>query len=141
MWLGYPLADPVVGLLISVAIFVLVWHSAGSILLRIFDGVETHALQEIVHAVRPVQKVTDVTDVRARWIGHRLHADLSITVPGTLPVRDGHEVAKSVRHRLLHHLPHLGGMTVRDDPAEQGGERHHRIEAHVHDGLPLHEQD
>jgi len=141
VWFGYPLADPVVGLLISVAIFVLVWHSAGSILLRILDGVETHALHEIVHAARHVPEVTEVTDVRARWIGHRLHADLSITVPGTLLVREGHEVAKSVRHRLLHHLPHLGSMTVHVDPAEQSGERHHRIEAHVHDGLPLHAHD
>src|SRR5205807_1919124 len=74
VWAGYPLADPVVGLLISIAIFVLVWQSAGSILLRTLDGVETQALQDIVHAARPVPGVTEVTDVRARWIGHRLHA-------------------------------------------------------------------
>jgi cation diffusion facilitator family transporter len=141
VWFGYPLADPVVGLLISIAIFVLVWQSAGSILLRMLDGVETHALREIVHAAGHVTGVAAVTDVRARWIGHRLHADLSISVPGSLLVRDGHEVAKAVRHQLLHHLPHLGSMTVHVDPIEQGGERHHRIDAHVHDGLPMHRHD
>ena len=141
VWAGYPLADPVVGLLISIAIFVLVWHSAGSILLRTLDGVETQALQGIVHAAGHVPGVTEVTDVRARWIGHRLHADLNITVPGGLVVRDGHEVAKAVRHRLLHHLPHLGSMTVHVDPDEQSGDRHHRIDAHVHDGLPMHRHD
>ena len=138
VWAGYPLADPVVGLLISIAIFVLVWQSAGSILLRTLDGVETQALQDIVRATGHVPGVTEVTDVRARWIGHRLHADLSITVPGTLSVREGHEVAKAVRHQLLHHLPHLGSMSVHVDPDGQGGERHHRIGAHVHDGLPMH---
>jgi len=138
VWAGYPLADPVVGLLISIAIFVLVWQSAGSILLRTLDGVETQALQDIVHAAGQVLGVTEVTDVRARWIGHRLHADLSITVPSTLSVGEGHEVAKAVRHQLLHHLPHLGSMTVHVDPDGQGGDRHHRIGAHVHDGLPMH---
>ena len=141
VWAGYPLADPVVGLLISIAIFVLVWQSAGSILLRTLDGVETQALQDIVQAAGHVPGATEVTDVRARWIGHRLHADLSITVPGTLSVREGHEVAKAVRHQLLHHLPHLGSMTVHVDPDGQGGDRHHRIGAHVHDGLPMHTHD
>jgi cation diffusion facilitator family transporter len=138
VWAGYPVADPVVGLLISLAIFVLVWQSAGSIVLRALDGVETQALQDIVHAAGHVPGVAEVTDVRARWIGHRLHADLSITVPGTLSVGDGHEVAKAVRHQLLHHLPHLGSMSVHVDPDGQGGDRHHRIGAHAHDGLPMH---
>jgi len=138
VWLGYPLADPVVGLLISIAIFVLVWQSAGPILVRTLDGVETQALQDVVQAAGHVPGVTEVTDVRARWIGHRLHADLSITVPGALSVGEGHEVAKAVRHQLLHHLPHLGSMTVHVDPDGQGGDRHHRIGAHVHDGLPMH---
>ncbi len=141
VWLGYPLADPIVGLLISIAIFVLVWHSAGSILLRTLDGVESEALRDIEHAAGHVPGVGEVTDVRARWIGHRLHADLSITVAGSLSVREGHEVAKAVRHQLLHHLPHLGSTTVHVDPDGQGGDRHHRIEAHVHDGLPLHTHD
>jgi cation diffusion facilitator family transporter len=141
VWLGYPLADPVVGLLISIAIFVLVWQSAGPILVRALDGVETRALQDIVHGASDVPGVTEVTDVRARWIGHRLHADLSITVPGARSVREGHEVAKAVRHQLLHHLPHLGSMTVHVDPDGQGGDRHHRIGAHVHDGLPMHTHD
>ena len=141
VWLGYPLADPVVGLLISIAIFVLVWQSAGPILVRTLDGVETQALQAIVHAASHVPGVTEVTDVRARWIGHRLHADLSITVPGTLSVGESHAVAKAVRHELLHHLPHLGSMTVHVDPEGEGGERHHRIGEHVHDGLPTHTHD
>lgn len=141
VWAGYPLADPVVGLLISIAIFVLVWQSARSILLRTLDGVETEALETITHAASHVPGVTEVTDVRARWIGHRLHADLSITVPAALSVSEGHEVAKAVRHQLLHHLPHLGSMTIHVDPDGEGGERHHRIGAHVHDGLPMHTHD
>jgi cation diffusion facilitator family transporter len=141
VWAGYPLADPVVGLLISIAIFVLVWQSARSIFLRTLDGVETEALEAIAHAASHVPGVTEVTDVRARWIGHRLHADLSITVQAALSLSDGHEVAKAVRHQLLHHLPHLGSMTIHVDPDGEGGERHHRIGAHVHDGLPMHTHD
>ena len=141
IWAGYPLADPIVGLVISVAIFVLVVQSARTIVLRMLDGVETPVLKEIAHAARHVDNVEEVTDVRARWIGHRLHADLNITVAARFTVAEGHEIAREVRHQLLHHVPHLGGVHVHVDPSGAGGEHHHRIGEHVHDGLPRHGHD
>jgi cation diffusion facilitator family transporter len=141
VWAGYPLADPIVGLLISAAILVLVWQSARTVIVRMLDGVDPEVVDEIVHAAGHVPRVEEVTDVRARWVGHRLHADVSVTVPGGLSVADGHDVAREVRHRLLHHLPHLGPVVVHVDPYGQGGERHHRIGEHAHDGMPAHSHD
>src|SRR5216684_1554843 len=37
VWAGYPLADPVVGLLISLAIVLLVWQSARAVIVRMLD--------------------------------------------------------------------------------------------------------
>ncbi len=141
VWAGYPLADPIVGLLISVAIFVIVWQSARSVVVRMLDGIDSETLDEVVHAASHVSRVEEVSDVRARWIGHRLHAEVSITVPAGLSVGGGHDVARDVRHQLLHHLPHLGSASVHVDPYGLGGERHHRIERHAHDGLPMHSHD
>jgi cation diffusion facilitator family transporter len=141
VWAGFPLADPIVGILISLAIFALVWQSARGIVIRMLDGVETHILHDLAHAAGHVPLVQGVSDVRARWIGHRLHAELSVTVPGSCSVAEGHEIAKEVRHQLLHHLPHLGGVTVHVDPDDAGGEQHHRIGQHAHDGLPVHAHD
>ena len=138
VWAGFPLADPIVGLLISAAIYVLVWQSARAIVMRMLDGVEPAALDEIEHFARHVSGVEDVSDVRARWIGHRLHADVSLTVTPDLSVARGHEIAREVRHQLLHHLPHLGSVTLHVDPTGAAGEAHHRIGEHAHDGLPPH---
>lgn len=141
VWAGYPLADPLVGLVIAAAIFVLVWQSARSIVLRMLDGVDADAVEAIAHAAGQVPRVEGVTDVRGRWVGHRLHAEVSITVPGGLSVAEGHEIAKGVRHQLLHRLSHLGGVTIHVDPDGQGGERHHRIGMHAHDGLATHSHE
>ncbi len=141
VWAGYPLADPIVGLVISAAILVIVWQSARSILLRVLDGVESETLDEIIHSAGHAAQVKEVTDVQARWIGHRLHADVSVTVPGGLSVEEGHDVARDVRHQLLHHLPHLGSVMVHVDPYGQGGEHHHRVGPHAHDDLPLHSHE
>lgn len=138
MWAGYRLADPVVALLISVAIFVVVWQTARAVLDRMLDGVDPEIVETIEHAAGHVPGVEEVTEVRARWIGHRLRAEVNITVRGGLSVADGHEIATEVRHQLLHHLPHLGGVIVHVDPHGQGGERHHRIGQHAHGDFPLH---
>jgi cation diffusion facilitator family transporter len=138
VWAGFPLADPIVGLLISAAIYALVWQSARAIVTRMLDGVEPDALDEIDHAARHVPGVEEVSDVRARWIGHRLHADVSLTVAADLSVARGHAIAREVRHQLMHHLPHLGSVTLHVDPTGAAGETHHRIEEHAHDGLPPH---
>ena len=138
VWAGYPLADPVVGLVISVAIFAIVWQSARLVLARALDAVEPEVVDTITHAAGRVPNVEEVSEVKARWVGHRLHAELHVTVPGGFSVAAGHAIAKEVRHQLLHHLPHLGTVMVHVDPLGEGGERHHRIGAHAHDGLPVH---
>jgi cation diffusion facilitator family transporter len=138
VWAGYPLADPVVGLLIAAAIAWLGAQAGRTVLVRMLDGVDTETVEAVRHAAGHVPEVREVTDVRARWIGHRLHAELSVSVSPELSVADAHAVAKAVRHRLLHDVPHLGSVTVHVDPLGEGGEAHHRIVEHAHDGLPTH---
>jgi hypothetical protein len=56
-----------------------------------------------------------------------------------LTVTEGHDVAKEVRHQVLHRVPHASGVTVHVDPVTERGEAFHHIESHAHDGLPFHE--
>jgi cation diffusion facilitator family transporter len=138
VWLGYPRADPVVGLLISVVILHLAWQSARAVFTRMLDGVDPEVLDAAEHAARHVPGVRDVAEVRARWIGHRLTLELNVAVNPDVTVTEGHGVAKEVRHQVLHHVPHVSGVTVHVDPATESGESHHHIDSHAHDGLPIH---
>jgi len=138
VWLGYPLADPIVGLLIAAAILVIVWHSGKAVFTCLLDGVEPEAIEEIRHAASRVPGVEDVSEVRARWLGHRLHAEVNVAVDPELSVAEGHAIAREVNHQLLHHLSYLSGAVIHIDPVEEAGEEHHRITAHSHDGLPTH---
>lgn len=138
VWLGYPLADPIVGLLITVAILGIVWQSAKAVFTRLLDGVEPEVLDEIRHAAQHVPGVQKVTEVRVRWVGHRLHAEVNIAVAPELSVAQGHAIAKEVHHQLMHHLGYLSMATVHVDPLEEAGEHYHRITEHSHDGLPVH---
>jgi len=138
VWLGYPLADPIVGLLITAAIFRIVWDSAKAVFTRLLDGVDPEVIDEIKHAVNHTPRVLDVTEVRVRWLGHRLHAELNVAVDGNLSVEEGHEIAQEVRHQLLHHLRYLSNAIIHVDPADASGEQHHRIAEHAHGDFPAH---
>ena len=138
VWLGYPLADPIVGLVITVAILRLVWESGRAVFTRLLDGIDPEVLDEIKQAVRPIQGVHDVTEVRVRWLGHRLHAEINISVSPELSVEKGHEIAKEVRHQILHQVRYLNNATIHIDPLNASGEEHHRFGEHVHDNLPAH---
>ena len=138
VWLGYPLADPLMGVLITLTILGLVWQAARAVFTRMLDGVDPEVLDAVEHATRHVPGVRDVAEVRARWIGHRLTLELNVAVDATLSVTEGHALAKEVRHQLLHHVPHVSGVTVHVDPATEAGESFHRLDAHADDGLPVH---
>jgi cation diffusion facilitator family transporter len=138
VWLGFPLADPVVGLLITVAILRIVWESGKSIFNRMLDGVDPEVINEIRHAVNHTPGVRDISEVRVRWLGHRLHAELNVAVSPELSVEKGHEIAKEVRHNLLHQLRYLSNATIHIDPINASGEAYHRIDEHEHDDLPAH---
>jgi cation diffusion facilitator family transporter len=138
VWLGYPLADPIFGLLIAVAILVIVWQSGTTVFTRLLDGVDPTLIDEIRNAAGHVEGVQDVAEVRARWLGHRLRAEVNIAVDPELSVAEGHAVAREVNHRLLHELRYLDMAVVRVDPLQELGEEHHRVAFHSHDGLPPH---
>jgi cation diffusion facilitator family transporter len=138
VWLGFPLADPLVGLAITVAILGIIIQNSREIFTRILDGVDPAVIEEIRHTASHVPEVREVTDVRARWQGHRLHAEVNVAVDSRLTVAEGHAVASEIRHKLLHALPHLSLVVIHVDPPEQSGETHHRIDNHEHDGLPVH---
>ncbi|MBI4688882.1 MAG: cation transporter [Nitrospirae bacterium] len=48
VWLGYPLADPIVGLFITITILRIVWASGKAVFVRLLDGVdpEPYILQQ-----------------------------------------------------------------------------------------------
>ena len=131
--LGFPLADPIVGLLITLAIFAIVWNAAKTIFTRILDGVDPETLAELGEMARGVDGVRDVFGVRARWVGHRLHAEANVVVSPALTVGEGHAIATAVQHRLLQHVAHVSAAVIHVCPDGSAGAEHHGVDAECRD--------
>jgi cation diffusion facilitator family transporter len=134
IWLGYPLADPIIGLLITLAILRIVWEAGKSVAMRLLDGVDPELVDEIKDAVNHTDGVREVTEVRARWIGHQLHAEINLAVPTELSVADAHVISQKARQEILHQMPFLSNVVIHIDPQNSSGEKFHRIETHKHGG-------
>jgi cation diffusion facilitator family transporter len=124
--LGFPLADPIIGLLITIAILGIVWQSAGSVLTRMLDGVEPHIVDEIYHAAAHVRGVDRVVDAKARWLGHLLQVEAAIVVDDGLLVGAANAITEQVKEELFEHIPALAVANVRlATPEDLHGEHAH----------------
>lgn len=123
VWLGFPLADPIIGLLITLAILGIVWQSSRAVLSRMLDGVEPSVLGEMRHAAEHVPGIAGILDVRARWLGHRLTAELDATVDANLSVKEADRLVARLEHELTDHLPELLAVRVRIRAQESGNPR------------------
>jgi cation diffusion facilitator family transporter len=130
VWLGYPLADPLVGLLITLAILAIGKDAALTMWYRLMDAVDPAVLDRIEATARGVAGVQAVVGTRVRWLGHRLQAELHVQVDESLSTRDSHEIAEAVRHALFHALPRLGPIMVHVDPCTVDGATYHATTAH-----------
>lgn len=118
VWLGFPWADPLVGLLISLAILVIVWNTAHDMWRRMMDAIEPDVIDRIEKIAHGVEGVIDVHDVIALWLSHRQRSELHFTVNCQLPTVASHYIGKEVRHALFHELPALANVTVHIDLCE-----------------------
>ncbi|MEV6135900.1 cation diffusion facilitator family transporter [Nocardia sp. NPDC051990] len=119
--LGFPLADPVVGLLITIAILAVLRSAARDVFRRLMDGVEPALVNTAEQALVGEPGVLGVRSLRMRWIGHRLHADVELDVAPTTTLADAHRLAHGAEHTLTHAVPKLDSALVHAYPAHVAG--------------------
>lgn len=119
-WVGLPWVDPAIGLVIAAVVIAVLIGSMRTVVRRLMDGIETGTLDRVEATAAAVPGVRAVDQARARWSGHRLEAELTITIDQDLTITTGHEIARAVQDALRQHVPHLHQATVSLTPAAPG---------------------
>lgn len=115
--LGFERADAIAGLLIAVAIAGVLINSLVVIVRRLMDGIEPETLDIIRDAAASTPDVREVAAVRARWMGHRMEADATVSVDPHLDVIQAHTVANAVEANMRSACRNLDHITVHVHPA------------------------
>jgi cation diffusion facilitator family transporter len=117
MGLGFPLADPIVGLIITIAIVAVLRTAVRDVFRRLLDGVDPELVDTAEAALAREPGVLAVRSVRMRWIGHRLHADAELDVAADTTLVEAHHVAHQAEHTLTHVVPKLASALIHAYPS------------------------
>jgi cation diffusion facilitator family transporter len=118
--LGFPQADPIIGLLITVAILAVLRTAVRDIFRRLMDAVDPELVDAAEAALAAEPGVTAVRSVKMRWIGHRIYADAELDIDPTTSLADAHRIAHDAEHTLTHAVPKLSSALVHAYPANSG---------------------
>lgn len=137
-WLGFPIVDPIIGFIIGITILFITWDATKAVWYRLMDAIEPEILDKAEHVIGHHTSVKELRALRMRWVGHQLHAEVTIAVEQDLSTKDGHAIAEAVRHDLFHEIEGLSTIQVHVDPwfevADKADEAH-ELTVH-HEPLP-----
>ncbi len=128
--LGFPLADPIVGLVITVLILFVLRTAVRDVYRRLMDAVDPDLVDAAEQSLARVPGVKRCDELRLRWIGHTVRAEASVVVDCGLSLIGAHDIAEHARHDLLHAVPKLTDATIHVNPCEHGDRSHHDPTAH-----------
>jgi cation diffusion facilitator family transporter len=124
---GLHRADPVVGILITVAIVFVLKDAARSIYYRLMDAIEPELIAQAEDCLNDTPGVRDVDDLRLRWVGDHIRGEASVVVDADATLETAHAIATDAEHRLLHQVPKLIEVTIHVSPGGDLGTRQHQV--------------
>jgi cation diffusion facilitator family transporter len=131
-WLGFPRADPIVGLLITVAILFVLRDAAREIYRRLMDAVDPALVDQTEQLIRATPGVIDVPNLQLRWLGNTLRAEARITVDSDTTLVDAHHLSHQVEHDLVHGVRRLTSATIHVEPLPDDATTAHDLLTHHH---------
>ena len=130
-WLGFRLADPIIGLLITVAILFVLRDAAREVYRRLMDAVDPALVDQAEQVIRATPGVVDVQGVQLRWLGHSLRAEARIAVDTDTTLVEAHRLSHQVEHELIHGVRRLTSATIHTEPLHtEAGEAHELVAHH-----------
>ena len=122
---GWQLADPIIGLAITIAIALVLRDAAREVYRRLMDAVDPQLVASAEEVLQSVPGVLDVGQLRLRWIGHELHADADVVLDRELTLGQAHALTVDAERHLTQALPRLGSAVIHADPHTHQGREHH----------------
>lgn len=128
---GFDEADPIAGLVVTVAIVAIALDASRHVLARLLDAVDPHLIETVEEIARATAGVASVGRCQARWAGRSLYVSLTVGADASLPLSHAHAIGEEIHHHILHDLPGVAQVDVHVDPWEaHAQEAHPRTAGH-----------
>jgi cation diffusion facilitator family transporter len=114
---GWQAADPIVGLLITVAILGVLRTAARDVFRRLLDGVDPALVDSAETTLLATPGVLGVRNLHLRWLGHTLRAEADVEVNPDLTAAQAHDIAHHAQTHLIGDIRRLTVATIHTSPA------------------------
>lgn len=116
-WLEIPIIDPIIGVVIGVAIIGIAFQAIKKVFMRIMDAVDPSLTNQIEHYVSQVPGVDELKKLRVRWVGHRLFAEVTATIDEDRTMVESNSIAQRIQVALFEAIPAMGEVVVQLQPS------------------------
>lgn len=123
-------ADPIVGLVITVAILAVLFGAVREVYRRLMDSVDPSLVDTVEQVLQGSPGIEAVEEIRIRWVGHDLRAEIRVLSDCELSLVEAHAIATEAHHRLLHEVPRLAEAVIHTSPCSHDHTDHHDAVAH-----------
>lgn len=115
-WLNIPILDPIIGILIGIAIVGIAFQAIRRVFYRLMDAVEPGVMNRIEHFAETVEGVDEIVKLRVHWVGHRLFAEITATIDPNRTLVEGHSIAQAIQKSLYDAIASMGEVVVNIQP-------------------------
>ena len=120
-WIGLPILDPLVGLLIGVVIVFIAREAAVAMWHRLMDAVDPALVEQAEQVLASHDEIKQVLRIRMRWVGHRLYANAIVALDDKVTLSQAEAISDHIEHHLLHDIPHIYDVQLSTVPAKADG--------------------
>ncbi|MCA9883544.1 MAG: cation transporter [Anaerolineae bacterium] len=110
--IGLPILDPIIGIVIGIAIVGITWNAIKSVWYRLMDAVDPALIHRMEHPIWDVIGEDGLRQIRARWVGHRLYADVTIAIDSAFSLPEANSLVERIRASLKRAVPHLDDINI-----------------------------
>ena len=112
VWLGIPILDPIIGIIIGVAIVFITRDATRSMWHRLMDAVDPRLVETVEGILREHDEIRAIPRLQMRWLGHRLRAEVTLALAPDLTIAQGEAITDHITHHLYHALPTFAEATI-----------------------------
>jgi cation diffusion facilitator family transporter len=117
--LGYPILDPLAGIVICLFIFKAAYDIFKDALKKMVDeSVEEEIVTELRRQILQEEGVLKVDDIRTRVFGARYYVDVEIAADGQQSLSEAHDIAERVHDHMEELFPDIKHIMVHVNPLE-----------------------
>jgi len=115
VWLGYPILDPLAGIVVAVFIGHACWEIAKEASGTLADQIVL-AEDEIRSVVESVPNVVGCEKIRTRGSSDHVFVDLHLWIDGRTPLAEAHATSHVVKDRLMERFPQVMDVVIHTEP-------------------------